>query len=190
MPCRPKYNHERIDECGYPGGMRPRPIASLPPLPRQALDHLYRTTNAPRLRTWAQLGLRSGEPGLKGPQRAAIVRESEAMVLRGLKRDVAEGIAGLQAAPRPGRPSEVTAADRAALLAAVRRRPRSGGLPFSRWPLPRLVDDLAEQTRIRLSAETVRRALKHAGIGLRRPPPQISRPDSEEAGKKDDGRDP
>jgi transposase len=71
----------------------------------------------------------SGAHGLKVPQRAAIVRESEATVLRWLKRDVAEGIEGLQAAPRPGRPSEVTAADWAALLAAVRRRPRSWHRP-------------------------------------------------------------
>jgi transposase len=40
-----------------------------------------------------------------------------------------------------------------------------------------LVDDLAEQTGIRVSDETVRRALKRAGIGLSRPQHQISRPD-------------
>jgi transposase len=64
------------------------------------------------------------------------------------------------------------------LLAAV-RRPRSLGLPFSLWTLRLLVDYLAEQTGIRVSDETVRRALKHAGIVLSRPQPQISRPDPE-----------
>jgi transposase len=105
-------------------------------------------------------------------------------VLRWLKRYLAEGIEGLQDAPRPGRPSEVTEAYRTALLAAVRWRPRSLGLPFSLWTLPRLVDYLAEQTGIRVSDETVRRALKHAGIGLSRPQHQISRPDPEYAVKK------
>ena len=90
----------------------------------------------------------------------------------------------MQDAPRPGRPSEVTAAYRTALLAAVRRRPRSVGLPFSLWTLQRLVDYLAEQTGIRVSDETVRRALKHAGIVLSRPQPQISRLDPEYAVKK------
>jgi transposase len=65
------------------------------------------------------------------PQIAAIVRESEATVLRWLKGYLAEGLEGLQDAPHPGRPAEVTAAYRAVWLAAVRRRPRSLGLPFS-----------------------------------------------------------
>ena len=90
--------------------MRPLQIPSLTPLQRQELDHLSRTTKAPRLRTRAQMVLRSVEHGLKVPQMAAIVREREATGLRWRKRYVAEGIEGLQDAPGPGRPSEVTAA--------------------------------------------------------------------------------
>jgi transposase len=164
--------------------MRPLHISSLTPLQRQELDHLYRTTKTPRLRTRAQMVLLSVEQGLKVPQIAAIVRESEATVLRWLKRYLAEGIEGLQDALRPGRPSEVTAAYRAALLAAVRRRPRGLGLPFSLWTLQRLVDYLAEQTGVRVSDETVRRALKQAGIVLSRPQHRISSPDPEYAVKK------
>jgi transposase len=85
--------------------------------------------------------------------------------------------------PRPGRPSELTEAYRAALLAAVRRRPRSLGLPFALWTLHRLVDYLAEHTRIRGSDETVRRALQQAGLVLSRPQHQISSPDPEYAGQ-------
>ena len=128
--------------------------------------------------------LLSVEQGLKVPQIAASVRESEATVLRWLKRYRAEGIEGLQDAPRPGRPSEVTAAYRAASLAAVRRHPRSLGLPFCLWTLQRLVDYLAEQMGMRVSDETVRRALKQAGIVLSCPQHQISRPDPEYAVKK------
>jgi transposase len=118
----------------------------------------------------------AAEQGLKVPQIAAIVRESEATVLRGRKRYRGEGLKGLHDAPRPGRPSEVTATYRALLLAAVRRRPRSLGLPFSLRTLQRLVDYLAEHTGLRVADETVRRALKQAGIVLSRPPHQISRP--------------
>ena len=50
------------------------------------LDHLERTTTAPRLRTRAQMVLRSGEQGLKVPEMAAIVRKSEATGLRWRKR--------------------------------------------------------------------------------------------------------
>jgi transposase len=151
---------------------------------REQLDRLYRTTKVPRLRTRAQMILLAAEQGLKVPQIAAIVRESEATVLRWLKRYLAEGIEGLQDAPRPGRPSEVTEGYRTALLAAVRRRPRSLGLPFSLWTLQRLVDYLAEHTGIRVSDETVRRALKQMGIVLSRPQHKISSPDPEYALKK------
>jgi transposase len=128
--------------------------------------------------------LLSAEQGLKVPQIAAIVRESEATVLRWLKRYRAEGLEGLKDAPRSGRPVQVTEAYRAALLAAVRRRPRSLGLPFSLWTLPRLVDYLAEEAGLRVSDETVRRALKKAGIVLSRPQHKISSPDPEYQVKK------
>ena len=101
------------------------------PVQRKELDALYRTTKAPRLRTRAQMVRLSAEQRLKVPQIAVIVRESEATVLRWLKRYQAEGLEGLQDAPRPGRPAEVTVVYRTELLAAVRRRPRGLGLPFS-----------------------------------------------------------
>jgi len=164
--------------------MRPIHVPSLTPLQCQELDHLYRTTTAPRLRTRAQMVLLSAEQGLTVAKIAAIVRESEATVLRWLKRYLAEGLEGLHDAPRPGRPSEVTEAYRAALLAAVRRRPRSLGLPFSLWTLQRLVDYLAEHTSIRVSDETVRRALQQAGIVLSRPQHKISSPDPDYQLKK------
>lgn len=150
----------------------------------KALDHLYRTTKDPRLRTRAQMVFLAAEQGLKVPQIATIVRESEATVLRWLKRYRAEGREGLQDAPRPGRPSEVTEAARTELLAAVRRRPRSLHLPFSLWTLQRLADYLAERTGLRVSDETVRRVLKQAGIVLSRPQHQISSPDPDYAVKK------
>jgi transposase len=164
--------------------MRPIYLPPMTPMQGEQLDRLYRTTKVPRLRTRAQMILLAAEQGLKVPQIARIVRESEATVLRWLKRYRAEGIEGLQDAPRPGRPSPMTEAYQAELLAAVRRRPRSLGLPFSLWTLQRLVDYLAEQTGIRVSDETVRRALKRAGIVLSRPQHQISSPDPDYALKK------
>jgi transposase len=164
--------------------MRPIHLPPTTPTQRAELDRLYRTTKVPRLRTRAQMVLLAAEQGLKVPQIARIVRESEATVLRWLKRYRAEGMEGLQDAPRPGRPSPLTETYKDKLLAAVRRRPRSFGLPFSLWTLQRLVDYLAEQTGIRVSDETVRRALKRAGIVLSRPQHRISSPDPEYALKK------
>ncbi len=62
----------------------------------------------------------SAEHGLKGPQMAAIVHEREAMGRSWLKRYLAQGIEGLQDTPRSGRPAEITAVYRTALLAAGR----------------------------------------------------------------------
>jgi transposase len=164
--------------------MRPISIPSLPPTPREALAQLYRPTPTPRVRTRAQMVFLSVAQGLRVAQMAAIVRESEATGLRWRKRYLAEGREGLQDAPRPGRPSESTAAYRAEWLAAVRRRPRSLPVPFSVWTLQRLADYLAERTGWRVSDETVRRALQCEGIVLSRPQPQISRPAPEYAVKK------
>ena len=149
-----------------------------------ALGTLYRTTRVPRLRTRAQMVLLALEQGLAAPAIAAIVREHEETVRRWLKRYRAEGIAGLSDRPMPGSPGKVTADYREQLLAAVRRRPRSLGQPYSLWTLRRLADYLAEQTGLRVSYETVRRALAAAEVVLSRPQHTISSPDPEYAVKK------
>lgn len=156
----------------------------MPPTPHAQLDRHYRTTKVPRLRTRAQMILLAAAQGLKVPQIARIVGEREATVLRWLTRSRAEGLEGLQDAPRPGRLSPMTGAYQAELWAAVRRRPRSVGLPFSLGMLQRVVEYLAEQTGSRGSDEPVRRALKPAGIGLSRPQRQSSRPAPAEALQK------
>jgi transposase len=52
--------------------------------------------------------LLSAEQELKVSEIAAIVRESEDTVTRWLQRHLAEGLEGLNDAPWPGRPSEIT----------------------------------------------------------------------------------
>lgn len=150
----------------------------------QALDALYRTTHDVRVRTRAQIVLLAAEQGLVAADIAGLVRQDAETVRRWLARYEAEGPAGLADAPRPGGPSKLTAAYREQLVACVRRRPRSLGLPYSLWTLQRLADHLAEQTGLRLSDETVRRALKAEGIVLSRPQHTITSPDPEYALKK------
>ena len=150
----------------------------------EALEALYRTTRDVRLRTRAQIVLLAAEQRLTAPAIAAIVREDDQTVRNWLKRYLAEGIAGLPDRPMPGAPAKRTPDDEAQLVAAVRRRPRSLGQPYSLWTLQRLADYLAEQTGIRVSYETVRVCLKRAGIVLSRPQHKISSPDPEYAVKK------
>ena len=151
---------------------------------RVALDQLYRKTKMPRVRTRAQMILLSAEQGLKAEEIAAIVRESAVTVLTWLKRYLAEGLAGLQDAPRAGRSATVTEEFRKCLLESVRRRPRSLGLAYSMWTLQRLADYLAEKTGIRVSDETIRRELAKEAIVFSRPQHTISSPDPEYQVKK------
>lgn len=164
--------------------MKPFHLPVLTESQRLELEHLYRTTKDPRMRTRAQMVFLSVTQTLKVPVIAAIVRESESTVLRWLKRYQAEGANGLSDAPRPGRQATVTPAYRQRLLEVVRQRPRSLDLPFSLWTLQRLGDYLAEQTGIRVSLETVRQTLKKGGIVLSRPQHKISSPDPEYEVKK------
>jgi transposase len=151
---------------------------------RVALDQLYRKTQLPRVRTRAQRILLSAEQGLKAEEISAIVRESAVTVLTWLKRYLAEGIEGLQDAPRAGRSATVTEEFRKCLLEIVRRRPRSLGLAYSMWTLQRLADYLAEKTGIRVSDETIRRELAKEAIVFSRPQHTISSPDPEYQIKK------
>jgi transposase len=159
----------------------------VPPLTEEKLaelDELYRKTDKPRYRTRAQMIFLSAEQGLKAEEIALIVRETHMTVLRWLKRYIAEGIAGLYDAPRSGRSVTVTDDYRRRLLETVRRRPRSLGLEYSMWTLQRLADYLAEETKLRVSHETVRRELAKEGIVFSRPQHTISSPDPEYQVKK------
>jgi transposase len=150
----------------------------------EALDRLYRSSKDGRLRQRAQIILLAAEKGMVAAQIAGIVRLNEESVRHWLKRYEAEGIEGLKDAPRPGVEPTVTAEYRQQLVAAVRRRPRSLGRPFSLWTLQRLADYLAQETGIRVSDETVRRYLGLAGIVLSRPQHKVSSPDPDYEIKK------
>ena len=150
----------------------------------EALDQLYRTTKNVRLRTRAQMVLLAGEQRMTAPAIAAIVREDDQTVRNWLKRYLAEGIEGLKDRPMPGAPPKITPAYEEQVLAAVRRRPRSLGQPYSLWTLQRLADYMAEQTGIRASDETVRQLLKKGEIVLSRPQHKITSPDPDYLLKK------
>lgn len=151
---------------------------------QQELECLYRDTRDVRLRTRAQMVLLSYEKQMVAHQIAEIVRVSEMTVQRWLKRYEAEGVTGLYDAPKAGGPATITAAYVEQLLRVVRQRPRALEQPYSVWSLQRLADYMAEQTGIRVSAESVRLRLKAADIVLSRPQHKVSSPDPEYEVKK------
>ena len=149
--------------------MKPIRVPELAPEQLAELEKLYRTTRNVRLRTRAQMVLLAAERHLTAAQIAEIVRASEETVRRWLKRYLAEGVEGLRDEPQPGAPRRVTEEYLERMIHAVRRRPRSLGMPFSLWTLQRLADYMAESTGIRVTYETVRVHLKAQGIVLSRP---------------------
>jgi transposase len=164
-----------------------RPPMKLPELSPEALaelDQLYRTTKDVRLRMRTQMVLLAAEQHMLAPEIARIVRCDEQTVRTWLKRYLAEGVAGLADAPRPGVTPKVTPEYHSLLIETVRQRPRSLGQPYSLWTLQRLADYMAEQTGIRVSYVTVRAHLKTAGIVLSRPQHKITSPDPEYEVKK------
>jgi transposase len=147
------------------------------------LEELYRTSKVARLRSRAQMVLLSHK-GYKSSEIAGIVLLEVRSVQRWIKRYLAEGIEGLQDAPRSGAPPRVTKEYIDQLLQSVRQRPRSLNLPFSMWTCERLSDYMAEQTGIRIQRRAVNKYLNANGIVLSRPQHKISSPDPEYLLKK------
>ena len=159
-----------------------RPMA-LPPLAGDELaerDHLYHTTRDVRLRTRTHIVLLAAEQRLVVPQIAVIVRTAEAPVRRWFTRYQADGIDGLADAPRPGASATIPRAYQERLLQLVRQRPRRLGLPYSLWTNQRRADVRAEETGMRASDETVRRALVQADNVLSRAQHTMTSPDPDD----------
>ena len=141
------------------------------------LDRANRTAKDDRLRIRALIVLLDAERRMVAADIAAVVRMHEETVRRWLVRYRAEGLAGLMDAPRCGAPARATRSYRKQLLAAVRRRPRALGLPFSLWTGDRLADYLAERASVYC-------LLRAGGVHLNRPQHTITSPDPEYAVKK------
>ena len=187
MTCAAKYNHVGVDECGtvkMEVVMNPLQLPPLSPEAIQELDTLYHSTHDVRVRTRAQMILLAAEQQLTAPQIGAIVRKNDYTVRRWMRRYRAEGVNGLSDAPRVGGTPKVTSAFCERLVELVRQRPRALGHPFSLWTCQRLADILAEETGIRVDAETVRRRLGMVNIVLSRPQHMVSSPDPEYMVKK------
>jgi transposase len=98
----------------------------------EALRQVHRRTRQASVRCRCEMILLSHE-GLSPPQIAQRVRLSDRTVRRVIERYDADGLAGLNNKPIPGRPPRVTAAYLQQLEGAVERPPRALGLPFSNW---------------------------------------------------------
>jgi len=96
-------------------------------------------------------------------------RQSAATVRRWLHRFEAEGCAGLEEAPRSGRPPQVTDAVEAYLRKVVVQSPREFGYARPGWTTALLAKLIRRKYKRGVSEECVRQHLAAAGVVCRRP---------------------
>ena len=84
-----------------------------------------------------------------------------------IKRFNAQGLAGLQDAPRSGRPPTYTPEQVAEVLAAALTAPQTLGLPFGSWTLDRLASYLHEQRGIAMKRSRIDELLGREGLRWR-----------------------
>jgi transposase len=82
--------------------------------------------------------------GQQVPAIAQALRLCQATVRSWLKRFNGQRLAGLQEAPRPGRPATYTSEQVRAVIATSLTKPQELSLPFASWTLDRLATDLQE----------------------------------------------
>lgn len=134
----------------------------------QVLRHLTRTDPDPRVRRRAQavLLVEEGEP-LAGVAR--LFHTSAFRVHVWQERFVTEGRQGLADRPRGGRPTKLSAADRAFLEEALEREPQAYGLPVTVWSVRDLQALLQRERDVEVSVYTMHRAVQALGYRYRRP---------------------
>jgi transposase len=126
---------------------------------RWELSRRARSTRTPhRDRVRARIVLAAAD----GDATAAIARRVGVgvdTVRKWRKRFVADRLAGLRDAPRPGRPRRLPDAVRAQVIALACELPATSGVALSRWSSPELARELAGRCQVRVSSSTVHRWL-------------------------------
>jgi transposase len=101
------------------------------------------------------------------PAIATELRLAEKTVRRWLERFNDRGLAGLEDAPRSGRPPTYTPEEASGVIAAVLTKPADLDLPFANWTLDRLVAYLGAQQAITMKRSRVDELLLAEGVRWR-----------------------
>jgi len=133
-----------------------------------ALHQLTKTDPDPRVRRRAQ-ALLLVEAGHSQASVARLLQTSAYRVHVWQERFAAQGRTGLVDRPRGGRPHALSDADRALLEEALERGPQAYNLPMTVWSIRDLQALLAQERGVRVSVDTVYRAVRALGFRSRRP---------------------
>jgi transposase len=129
---------------------------------------MYDRAECPRLRRRVQTVLLT-HAGYPIPEVARITRQSVWTVRRWLHRFQAEGCAGLEEAPRSGRPPVLTTAIDLFLREAVARSPRDYGYARPSWTTALLARLVRREFKRSVTDECVRQHLAQVDGVCRRP---------------------
>jgi|SRR5579859_1884569 len=102
------------------------------------------------------------------PQIARELDLDENTVRKWVKRFNAQGLAGLEDAPRSGAPSRYTAENKARVIELARTRPSALGLPFASWTFERLALYLREQVGLPMKKTRTFEILQDEGLRWRK----------------------
>jgi transposase len=101
------------------------------------------------------------------PAIARELRLCQATVRSWLKRFNGQGLAGLQEAPRPGRPATYTSEQVSEVIATSLTTPQELSLPFASWTLDRLATYLQEVKGIPIKRSRIDELLLREGLRWR-----------------------
>ena len=135
---------------------------------RDEVDELRRIARkskvAEHLR-WAGIVLARGLRRLKPRECAELFGCCTGTVANVVRRWNAEGLAIFRPPERLGRPRTFTEAERSTVVALAKEPPQAAGKPWNQWSLHKLVDAATGLSLVaKVSHETVRQWLKHAGV--------------------------
>lgn len=105
--------------------------------------------------------------GHKTPEIAQHLEVSEKMVRNRLHRFNAEGLAGLEEAPRSGRPVTYTSEEVSSIIQTALSRPQDMGEDYAMWTLDRLVEHLQRVKGIRMQRSRISEIFIAEGLSWR-----------------------
>lgn len=109
------------------------------------------------------------QPGLSaGPAGQQAGFKSPASGQQWVQRFNEQGLAGLEDAPRPGRPPDHDPAVRGALVSLAQQKPETLGYPFKLWTLERLQRAFEERHGVHLATSTIWEWMQAEGLEWKR----------------------
>ena len=134
---------------------------------RQAVKRLAHSRTAPARAVERARVIQAALDGMTVEQIAVQLGLARNTVYLWLKRFQARGLAGLEDAPRGGRPPTYTREQVGEIVASALTDPQTLNLPFQSWTLDRLVVYLSEQKGIAMKRSRVNEVLLTEGLRWR-----------------------